>query len=68
MEYLLDGSKNKYSITFPAGGLPANANFFWSFTMYDLPNRFLVENTPSKGIVLVAKPLRSLKKGIKMDH
>lgn len=40
---LLDGSKNKYSITFPAGGLPA-ANFFWSFTMYDLPNRFLVEN------------------------
>jgi hypothetical protein len=40
---LLDGSKNKYSITFPAGGLPA-ANFFWSFTMYDLPNRFLVKN------------------------
>ncbi|PQJ15399.1 DUF1254 domain-containing protein [Aureicoccus marinus] len=40
---LLDGSKKNYQITFPAGGLP-KADYFWSFTMYDLPDRFLVEN------------------------
>jgi len=41
---LLDGSKNNYSITFPADELP-KSDYFWSFTMYDLPNRFLVENS-----------------------
>lgn len=39
----LDGSKNNYSITFPPGRLP-KSDYFWSFTMYDLPGRFLVNN------------------------
>ncbi len=39
----LDGSKSNYSITFAKGELP-DATYFWSFTMYDLPNRFLIEN------------------------
>ena len=41
---LLDGSKKNYSITFSADELP-KSDYFWSFTMYDLPNRFLVENS-----------------------
>lgn len=40
---LLDGSKSNYSITFPKDELP-ESDYFWSFTMYDLPNRYLVEN------------------------
>ena len=40
---LLDGSKANYTITFPPEGLP-KADYFWSFTMYDLPDRFLVRN------------------------
>lgn len=40
---LLDASKNNYHITFAPGQLP-KADYFWSFTMYDLPDRFLVEN------------------------
>lgn len=40
---LLDASKYNYSITFPAGQLPPS-KYFWSFTMYDLPDRFLVKN------------------------
>ena len=39
----LDGSKKNYSITFSAEEIP-KSDYFWSFTMYDLPNRFLVEN------------------------
>ena len=41
---ILDGSKMNYRITFKKGKLP-NAKYFWTFTMYDLPNRFLVKNT-----------------------
>ena len=41
---LLDGSKKNYSITFSSDELP-KSNYFWSFTMYDLPNRFLVKNS-----------------------
>lgn len=40
---LLDGSKSNYSITFSKDELP-KSDYFWSFTMYDLPNRYLVEN------------------------
>ncbi len=39
----LDASKNNYTIAFPAGQIP-ESNYFWSFTMYDLPGRFLVKN------------------------
>ncbi|WP_311567345.1 DUF1254 domain-containing protein [Photobacterium arenosum] len=39
----LDASKNNYSVTFPAGQIPP-VKYFWSFTMYKLPQRWLVEN------------------------
>lgn len=39
----LDGSKGSYAITFPAGQIPP-VNYFWSFTMYRVPERLLVAN------------------------
>lgn len=39
----LDASKNNYTVTFPSGQIP-KSQYFWSFTMYDLPGRFLVDN------------------------
>lgn len=39
----LDGSKAAYTVTFPEGQLPP-VKFFWSITMYGLPNRWLVDN------------------------
>mgnify|MGYP000751901972 CR=1 FL=1 len=39
----LDASKNNYSVTFPAGETPP-VKYFWSFTMYRLPERWLVGN------------------------
>lgn len=39
----MDGSKFKYTYTFPKGQLPP-VKFFWSLTMYDLKTRLLVEN------------------------
>jgi len=39
----LDGSKANYTVTFPPGGEP-ECGFFWSFTMYSYPDRFLVSN------------------------
>ncbi|WP_010483542.1 DUF1254 domain-containing protein [Pseudomonas sp. S9] len=39
----LDGSKANYSITFAKGATPP-VKFFWSYTMYKLPQRWLVEN------------------------
>src|SRR5271154_3062031 len=38
-----DASKHIYTVNFPAGQLPP-ARFFWSATMYRLPERLLVEN------------------------
>jgi hypothetical protein len=40
----LDTSKNKYTVTFAPGGLP-KAKYFWSITMYGLPERLLVPNS-----------------------
>ncbi len=56
---LLDGSKNNYSITFPKDELP-KSDYFWSFTMYDLPNRFLVENSINR--YSIGSQTESLKK------
>lgn len=39
----LDGSKYNYTLTFSPGESP-KSDYFWSFTMYDLPGRFLVDN------------------------
>jgi hypothetical protein len=39
----LDCSKHSYKITFTRDQLP-QARYFWSLTMYDMPNRFLVPN------------------------
>jgi len=39
----LDGSKASYTITFPKGKTPP-VKYFWSYTMYKLPQRWLVEN------------------------
>ncbi len=56
---LLNGSKNNYSITFSEDELP-KSNYFWSFTMYDLPNRFLVENSINR--YSIGSQTESLKK------
>ncbi|WP_230279808.1 DUF1254 domain-containing protein [Croceicoccus sp. Ery15] len=39
----LDGSKHNYTITFPKGETPP-VDYFWSFTMYKVPQRWLVAN------------------------
>ena len=39
----LDASKNNYALTFEPGQVP-KAKFFWSLTLYNLPERLLVEN------------------------
>jgi len=40
---LFDGSKHNYEIIFTADQIPPAKNF-WSFTMYKLPQRWLVDN------------------------
>ena len=39
----LDGSKHNYTLTFAADNIPPAKNF-WSYTMYKLPQRWLVDN------------------------
>ena len=40
---LFDGSKHSYSVTFAADEMPP-VKYFWSWTMYKLPQRWLVAN------------------------
>ncbi|WP_404288140.1 DUF1254 domain-containing protein [Microvirga sp. RSM25] len=46
----LDGSKHKYTITFPPGQLPP-VNAFWSVTMYDGKSQFLVKNPINRYLI-----------------
>jgi hypothetical protein len=57
---VLDGSKGKYTITFPAGKLPP-VNAFWSITMYDGKSQLLVEN-PINRYLINSPMLPGLKK------
>ena len=57
---LFDGSKHNYSITFTADQIPPAKNF-WSFTMYKLPQRWLVDNPINRYSIGSATP--GLKKG-----
>jgi len=47
---VLDGSKHKYEITFPAGQLPP-VNAFWSVTMYDGKTQLLIENPINRYLI-----------------
>ncbi|PQJ88979.1 DUF1254 domain-containing protein [Aliivibrio sifiae] len=44
---LLDATKNEYELTLPANNMPP-VKYFWSFTMYKLPERLLVENPDNR--------------------
>jgi len=46
----LDGSKNDYTLTFPADGLPP-VNAFWSVTMYDGKTQLLIENSINRYLI-----------------
>jgi hypothetical protein len=52
---LFDGSKHNYSITFTADQIPPAKNF-WSFTMYKLPQRWLVDNPINRYSIGSATP------------
>ena len=56
----LDGSKNNYTLTFPAGQLPP-VNAFWSVTMYDGKTQLLIEN-PINRYLVNSPMLPSMKK------
>ena len=45
-----DCSKNRYTLTFPAGQLPP-VNAFWSVTMYDGKTQLLVENPINRYLI-----------------
>ena len=57
---LFDGSKHNYEITFAADQIPPAKNF-WSWTMYKMPQRWLVENPINRYALGSATP--GLKKG-----
>lgn len=57
----LDGSKNAYTLTFPAGRLPP-ADAFWSVTMYDAKTQLLIKN-PIDRYLVNSPMLPGLKKG-----
>jgi hypothetical protein len=46
----LDGSKGKYTITFPGDAMPP-VNAFWSVTMYDGKSQLLVDNPINRYLV-----------------
>jgi len=46
----LDGSKNKYTLTFAKDQLPP-VNSFWSVTMYDGKTQLLIENPISRYLI-----------------
>jgi hypothetical protein len=45
-----DTSTNRYTLTFPAGGLPP-VNAFWSVTMYDGKTQLLIENPLNRYLI-----------------
>ncbi|KPX19025.1 hypothetical protein ALQ08_00810 [Pseudomonas syringae pv. delphinii] len=47
---VLDGSKHKYTLTFPAGQLPP-VNSFWSVTMYDGKSQLLIKNSINRYLI-----------------
>jgi hypothetical protein len=47
---VLDGSKSKYTITFPAGQYPP-VQAFWSVTMYDAKTQLLIENPINRYLI-----------------
>jgi hypothetical protein len=47
---VLDGSKHKYKLTFPAGQLPP-VNGFWSVTMNDGKTQLLIENAINRYLI-----------------
>lgn len=57
---LFDGSKHNYEITFTADQIPKVKNF-WSWTMYKMPQRWLVDNAINRYAIGSATP--GLKKG-----
>ena len=46
----LDGSRHKYTLTFPAGQLPP-VNAFWSVTMYHGKTQLLIENPINRYLI-----------------
>ncbi len=52
---LFDGSKGDYAITFTADQIPPAKNF-WSWTMYKLPQRWLVDNPINRYSIGSATP------------
>jgi hypothetical protein len=57
---LFDGSKHNYAITFAADQIPPT-KYFWSWTMYKMPQRWLVDNPINRYAIGSATP--GLKKG-----
>ena len=52
---LFDGSKHNYSITFTKDQIPP-VKYFWSWTMYKLPQRWLVDNPVNRYSIGSATP------------